>query len=253
MGLRPVVESATGIPIANPKHSGLLSHYRLLDADARYGVAGWDWPSQSRLLSDGSVETRWSADGIHPFEMQAVYRLAGPHTMDVVTTVTAHKLLRQFEVFLASYFQNFAAAFVYVKGRAETGGKTGFLQAKKSRGDWQMFPREGTTAMITDGRWERPPSPPHWKIMPAIAAPLALRCQAKTGLTAVLMAPADDCFAVATPWDEDPHCSLYLSLLGRDLKAGQPSTARARLIVARDISDQAAIALYDAYVKETHK
>ncbi len=67
------------------------------------------------------------------------------------------------------------------------------------------------------------------------------------------MAPADDCFAVSTPCDEDPHCSLYLSLLGRDLKAGQSATARARLIVARDISDQRAIALYETYVKEKHE
>lgn len=120
-------------------------------------------------------------------------------------------------------------------------------------GDWQMFPAEGATTMIGDGRWERPPNPPHWKIRPAMAAPLAVRRQAKTGLTAVLMAPTEDCFAVSTPDDENPHCSLYLSLLGRDLKAGRPATARARLIVAHDISDQAAIALYDDYAKEMHE
>ncbi len=164
----------------------MLSHYRLLDADARYGVAAWDWPSQSRLLPDGSVETRWSADKVHPLDMRAVYRLADRNTVDVVTTVTPRQELRQFEVFLASYFQKFAASFVYVKGCAETGGKTGFLRAKKSYGDWQMFPREGTAKMIGDGRWERPPNPPHWKIMPALAAPLAMRRQAKTGLAAVL-------------------------------------------------------------------
>ena len=253
LGLRPFVESASGTPIANPKGFGVLSHYRLLDADARYGVAAWDWPGQSRLLPDGSVETRWSADKVRPLDMRAVYRLADGNTVDVVTTVTPRRELRQFEVFLASYFQEFAASFVYVKGCAETGGTTGFLRAKKSCGDWQMFPREGTTAMITDGRWERPPNPPHWKIMPALAAPLAMRRHAKTGLAALLMAPADDCFAVSTPCDNDPHCSLYLSLLGRDLKAGQSATARARLIVARDISDQRAIALYETYVKEKHE
>jgi hypothetical protein len=253
LGLLPFVESASGVAIANPKGVGVLSHYRMLDADARYGVAAWDWASQSRLLADGSVETRWSADEAHPFDMRAVYHLADPNTVDVVTTVTAHKELRQFEVFLASYFQEFAASFVYVKGCAATGGKTAFLQAKRSNGDWQMFPREGAQKMIGDGRWERPPNPPHWKIMPPLAAPLAIRRQAKTGLAAVLMAPADDCFAVSTPWDEDSHCSLYLSLLGRDLTAGRPATARARLVVARDVSDQRAIALYEAYLKEKHE
>ena len=249
LGLMPLVESASGVPIAKAKGFGLLSHYRLLDADARYGTAAWDWPSDSRLLADGSVETRWSADAEHPFDMKAVYRLAAADTIEVVTAVTARKKLRRFEVFLASYFDTFDASFVYVKGCPETGGKDGFLQAKKTRGDWQMFSRDGAAGTIGDGRWKRPPSPVNWKVGPALAAPLAMRRQAKTGLVALLMAPADECFAVSTPCDGDPHCSLYLSLLGRDIKIGQTATARARLIVARGISDERAVALYEAYLK----
>jgi hypothetical protein len=62
------------------------------------------------------------------------------------------------------------------------------------------------------------------------------------------MAPPQDCFAVLTPFGEEGHRSVYLSLFGRDLKAGETATARARLVIGRDISDEQAIALYKAYV-----
>ena len=91
-----------------------------------------------------------------------------------------------------------------------------------------MFPRdEDAVRMITDGRWLYPPDPPPWKIGPRLAAPLALRRDARSGLTALVMAPAEDCFAVSTPYGQDDHRSLYLSLLGRDLKAGHTASARA--------------------------
>ena len=86
--------------------------------------------------------------------------------------------------------------------------------------------------------------------MPQLAAPLAVRRDPARNLTALVMAPPKDCFAVATPCNEEGHRSLYLSLIGRDLKADQPICARSRLVVGKDISDEQAIALYQAYVKD---
>ncbi len=249
LGLTPVVESTSGTVIA--RTHGLFSHYRLLDGGARYGHAAWDWSSTSRLLPDGSVEAVWSADEKHPFDMKAVYRWAAPNTLDVTTTVVPRKDLRSFEVFLASYFKGFASSFVYVKGCPETGGKPGFIEAKKSNGTWQMSPRDDEAVkMIGDGRWKRPPHPVDWKIMPLLAAPLAVRRDAATGLTALVMAPLEDCFAVSTPYGEEGHRSLYLSLLGCNIQAGGTATARSRLVVGRGISDEKAVALYQAYLKE---
>jgi len=84
--------------------------------------------------------------------------------------------------------------------------------------------------------------------MPRLAAPLAVRRDAKSGLVAVVMAPPEDCFAVLTPYGEEGHRSVYLSLFGRDLKAGEAVSARARLVIGRDITDEQAIALYKAYM-----
>lgn len=89
--------------------------------------------------------------------------------------------------------------------------------------------------------------------MPFLAGPLGVRRSAKLGLTALVMAPPQDCFAVATPYGEEGHGSLYLSLFGLDLKKGDSASARSRLVIARGLSDDQAIALYDAYLEELQK
>jgi hypothetical protein len=228
---------------------GILSPYRLLTTDARFGTAAWDWASQARLLPDGSVEVRWSPDAQHPLEITAVYRWSAPTVLDFTATVKPQQDLRKFELFLASYFNGFPVSLVYVQENPQAAGKPAFMEAVKAVAVWQAFLRDDDAArIITDGRWKFPPNPVEWKIMPRLAAPLAVRRDAKTGLAAVLMAPPQDCFAVLTPFGEEDHRSLYLSLFGRDLKAGEFATARARLVIGRDISDEQAIALYKAYV-----
>ncbi len=249
LGLGPVTDVASGAALAGAY--GLCSHYRLLDAETRYGGGAWDWASAAKLLPDGAVESSWAADQAHPFDLKAVYHWAAPGTLDVTTSLTAKKALSRMEVFLASYFVGFAQSLVYVKACPETGGKPGFLEAKKAAAVWQMFPRDDDAVkLITDGRWKRPPSPVDWKVMPPLAGPMGMRRNAKAGLTALVMAPPGDCFAVATPYGDEGHGSLYLSLFGRDIKAGETATARSRLVIGREITDEKAIALYDGYLKE---
>jgi hypothetical protein len=248
-GLLPVLYGDAGTSLAGSL--GIMSPYRLLTADARFGTAAWNWASEARLLPDGAVEVRWTADAQHPLEMTAVYRWSLPNTLDFTANVKPQQDLRKFELFLASYFDGFPASFVYVQENPAAGGKPGFMEAVKAAAVWQAFPRDDEAPkIITDGRWTRPPNPVEWKIMPRLAAPLAVRRDAKTGLAAVLMAPPEDCFAISTPYGEEGHRSLYLALFGRDLKAGEPATARVRLVIGRDISDEQAIAIYRAYTKK---
>jgi hypothetical protein len=184
--------------------------------------------------------------------MTSLYQWKDPQTIDVETTVTAHKDLSQFESFLASYFEAaFPTPCVYVQANPEAQGQPGLLPARKTYGDWQMFPRDDQVLpLIRDGRWTLQPNPVDWTIMPRLAAPLALRRGATGGLTAVLMAPPQDCFTIATPYEGESHYSLYLSLFGRDLKAGETTKARTRLVIATGISDEQAITLYQQYMKE---
>lgn len=226
---------------------GLMSHYRLLDADARYGTAAWDWQSKAELLADGRVQVRWTADDQHPFHLSAVYAWTGTDTLDVTTSVTPTRNLRGFEVYLASYCQGFPASFVY----AQQAGGAAILEAKQSGGEWQIFPRDDAAAQrIGDGRWQREPHPVQWAVGPRLAAPLGLRRDATTGLAVLVMAPPADCFAVSMPYGEEWHRSLYLSLFGRDIAANQTATARARLVVGHQISNERAIELYRRYEQQ---
>jgi len=249
VGLHPLQEVASGAPVAG--EYSLFAPYRLLTPKTRFLPDARDWSSRSKLLSDGALEVHWLPDGEHPLELKAVYRFAAPNVLDFHVTVKPNRALRKFELFLSSYFSGFPASLVYVRNRPRAGGKPGFMEAAKQAGDWQMFPRDDDAVRtIGDGRWNCQPNPVAWKIMPRLAAPLALRRDAQRGLAAVIMAPARDCFAVSTPYGEEGHRSVYLSLFGRDLKAGETASARARLVIGKAISDRQAIELYEAYRKE---
>lgn len=249
IGLSSVTHAASGVRLDGP--FGLLSCYRVFTTHARYGHAAWDWPGTAKLLPDGAVAVRWPAATGRPFDLAAVYRWASASAIDVAITVHAAEGLPHFEVFLASYFhKDFPQASVYVGRSGDAKGKGGLLTAKRSFGHWQMFPRDrDVLAIIRDGRWQRKPNPVQWAILPELAAPLAARRHKRTRLTAVLMAPSRDGFAVACPYSGESHSSLYVSLFGGDVKAGRSATARARLAVLRDPTDQQVIDLYRPYAK----
>jgi len=233
-GLSSVVYVPTGTRLDSSM--GLFSHYRVFSAGKRYGTAAWDWPSEARLGSDGAVEARWPAAGDRRFELRARYRWAAPNILDLETTVLAKTNLLRFECFLASYFSaDFTNALVWAGG--SDGGRQ-FIVADKSFGAWLAFPRDDeAAAVIRDGRWKFEPNPVDWVLMPRLTRPLAVRRAPGTGLAAVLLSPANDCFAVCTPQQGDPHDSLYLSLFGRDLKEGETARARARLLIAPRLSE----------------
>ncbi|MBN1508095.1 MAG: hypothetical protein JW955_14685 [Sedimentisphaerales bacterium] len=248
-GLTSVTHVPSGTRL--DRSMGILSHYRVFTTGKRYGQGGWDWPSTATLLSDTAVQVTAAATADRPFEFAAVYRWKDPQTLDLETTVTARKDLSRFESFIASYFDAaFPSPSVYAGENPESGGRPGFLPAGKSAGDWQMFPRDAQVVpIIQDGRWQLEPNPVSWTIMPFLKAPIGIR-RAASGLVAVVMAPPEDCFAVATPCEGESHYSLYLSLFGRDIKAGQTVKAHTRFTIASAASDEQVIQLHRRYVRE---
>ncbi|MBM3746308.1 MAG: hypothetical protein FJW34_10970 [Acidobacteria bacterium] len=249
LGLSSVVHAPTGAALS--RGMGLFSHYRVFAANRRYGGGAWDWPSEATLRPDGAVEVRWRGADDRPFEMWAVYRWAGPATLDVETRVQPREELKGFESFLASYFApQFSDSLVYAQGVSGAEGRPVFLAADKSHGVWQMFPRDREAlTVIHDGRWKIPPSPVDWAIRPLLAQPIGLRRDPASGLTAVLMASPVDCFAVSTPFQGEGHYSMYLSLFGRTLRPGQTARARARLVIAVSPSEEEVFSLYRAFLK----
>jgi hypothetical protein len=246
-GLSSVVHVPTGITLDSSM--GLLGHYRVFSANKRYGTAAWDWPSDARLRPDGSVEVHWPSAEDRPFELRAVYRWAAPNILDLETTVQAKTNLTEFESFLASYFaEGFTNSCVYVKSNSQQWLKA----AEKSGGIWQAFPRDDEAAgIIQDGRWEYPPSPVEWVIGLLLAKPMGVRRYPANDLRVVLMSLPQDCFAVLTPFEAEPHRSMYLSLFGKDLKAGETSRARARLVIGTDLAGETQDRLYSDYLQRS--
>ena len=229
--------------------SGIFGHYRVFTTNKRYGPAAWGWPSTSKLTPDGAVEVHWPEAKDRPFEMTALYRWSSPETLDLTTTVKAVNDLSKFESFVASYFtRSFPESSVYA---AKTGGKPSFQTTEKSAGIWQAFPRDKKVVpIIEDGRWKQPPHPVKWVIRDNLAAPLGIRRGKGGAPTAILMAPAEDCFALSTPYAGEGHRSLYLSLFGRDVKAGETATARCRLVIAKSPTEPQIVELYKKYLKQ---
>jgi hypothetical protein len=250
LGLTSAVHIPTGTKLNGAY--GILSYYRVFTTNKRYGTAAWGWPGTSKLLPDGAVQVTWPQANDRPFEMTAIYRFRDSSTLDVETIVKPGRDLSKFEVFLASYFNEaFPLPQVYVAASPEAEGKPAFLTAKKSFGDWQMFPRnEEVLPIIHDGRWQKEPNPVDWKIMPAMAMPIALRRGSEAAPAAILMAPPDDCFAIATPYEGEGHYSIYFSLFGRDIKAGQTARARLRLVITNAVSNREILNLYQKYMKD---
>ncbi len=249
LGLTGVVHQPTGRRLSGGL--GLMQPYRIFSGNHRFGDGARDWKTSSRLLDDGAVEVRWQPPFDVPFELSAVYRWHDATTLDMHVGVRAVDDLPTFEVFLASYFYDgFADPFVYV---AEPDGGTTLMLGEESMGSWLMSPRDAAAVTkIRDGRWRVPPSPVDWVLLPRLAGALAVRRDRHSDLAAVVMAPKADCFAVSMPYARDAgHRSLYLSLLGCDIAAGQQAHARARLVIGDGLSDADVVDDYHRYQEES--
>ncbi len=231
---------------------GIAGHYRVFTKNKRYGTAAWDWPSTAELLPDGRVRTTWPAAEGRPFEMTALYQWADQQTLDIETTVTARADLTGFESFFASYFtEAFPSPYVLADTK-EPKVLWYFLRGEKSLGDWLMFVSQADPRppIIQDGRWLLEPNPVAWTVLPRLDAPLCVRRGEGHKLAVVVMAPRQDCFTVAMPHEGESHYSLYLSLFGRDVKAGESVKAHSRFVVVENVSDGGIDRLYGQYLSQ---
>lgn len=250
LGLQQVVHVSTRQRV--DRGNGLAGHYRVFSRGVRYGAGAWDWPSTAELRTNGAVVVTWPAADNRPFAMEATYRWLDPATLEVETVVRARAALKGFECFLANYFaESFTNAAVWVGSLEGEKPRPKFLPAAPAAGDWQIFPRDDQAlAWIRDGRWALEPHPVDWTVPATYAQPVLRRRAPKSGLSGIVMAPREECFAVATPHETEGHYSAYLSLLGRDLEVGESARARARLIIGVARSDAAVAALHEQAVGE---
>jgi hypothetical protein len=227
-GFTSVIHTPSGMRV-DRNTMGLLSPYRVFTTNHRYGTAAWDWTSEARIQDDGSVAVVWRAEKDRPFELRAKYIVENSNTLAVTFEVKAVEALPGFEVFLASYFDTpFTNAMVWA--RATNGGAARWVAATPDRGDWQTLPRDDSAApLFQDGRWKIEPNPVEWRLLEKFAEPKAMRRAGPNGLAALLSADPRDCFAISMPQQAEGHYSLYFSLFGTTVAAGETATAKVRM------------------------
>jgi len=211
---------------------GIMSIYRVFGEGKRFGTGAWDWPGTIQLEANGTALIQWPATTDRPFSMEARYRWSAPNTADLVIQVSATTNLTKFEAFLSSYFHDsFNQCGVLCRTNLSSGKKADWIAAEKRWGDWLMFPKnDSAITLIKDGRWQLLPNPVNWIIVPSFAKPIGYRSSAAS-ISAIFMAPEADCFALACPHQAEGHYSLYLSLFGREIKAGETARARVRMVI----------------------
>jgi hypothetical protein len=239
VGLLPVTHAATGEVLT--RSMGWAGHYRVFSGSRRFGAGAWYWPSQARLTDDGAVETHWLAGDDRPFDFWSVHRWAGSTTLDVETRVRPQVDLPDFESFLAFYFSDkFTESSVLGDGK--------LIAAEEAEGAWQMFPRDAAAVrLIQDGRWKVPPNPVDWTVRSQFARPVGVRRAPSSGLTALMMCPASECFAISTPHQTEGHYSMYLSLFGRTIRKGEVASAHARMILLKSGTTAEMRRLYEEF------
>lgn len=245
-GLHPLTYAPGGVSLTGAAY-GIANYYRVFTADHRYEDLRV-LSSETSLEPPGTVRVHWPVTEDQPFALTGVYRWVAPDTLDLETIVEAEADLPDFEVFLASYLSSvFPASSVY----ARTGEQeTGFITAEQEEGVWQVFPRDGEAlAIVNDGRWEIPPSPVDWAVRPDFAEALIYRRAEDSDLTVAMMGQPEDCFALFTPERGEAHYSMYLSLFGRTIEAGESARTTVRIIVGA-LDNDALLERYRDFVDE---
>lgn len=261
-GLVSLIDKASGVELAkgNPQY-GIFSFYRMLSCDQRWGTVFWEWPKQASVQPDGALRIDWPAAEDHPAKLSAVLRWSSPDTLDLEAKIVPQRDMSGLELFVGSYFKNDAKGLAYLASPRHAGGEPELMPVDVcplTVGTYYAFPRDLKAAqLVYDGRWEHGLHPVQWSITRYLAAPLAVRRDEQTGMNLMLMSPGEDCFSIMCSYNQEPpdgvagHYSTYLSLLGRDVKAGQTARARARLVVRKDVSADAAVRAYEQFVKES--
>jgi hypothetical protein len=257
-GIVSLVDIETGTELVHG--AGAMSLYRVFSGSTRFCDAARNWPVASSVLYDGSVDLRFPTSETHPMTIVARFVWSASDALDLELSVVSEQAVPDFELFLSSYFSNDMKGAVYVQPNYFASGEPEMLPTDVNPmvdGAYLAFPRDDEAVRkIFDGRWDQPPHPVQWAITRRYAGAMAIRRSEASGVTVAMAAPVEDCFAVLLPYDKTPpdgpssHASLYLSLFGGDLEPGETSTARSRLYIGRNMTDEEVIERYQTYISD---
>ncbi|MBD3265245.1 hypothetical protein GF373_01125 [bacterium] len=263
-GLRSLVDGQSGMEIS--KLPGLLCFYRLLSVNQRWERDFRERDTAANLLADGALQVTWSPEEDYPIELIATYKWKAKNILDLGITFTPTRMMRDVEVFLSSYFNKKLKGYVYADKTFMLPGKPAFLPADVKGpadflyGTYLAFPRDPRAAQIIyDGRWEKGLHPVHFSVTRFYKYPLFVKKDPASGTSALLMARPEDCFSLEMSYNREPadnianHSSVYFSLFGEDLRAGETRHTTIRLVLGNKIEEQEALRFYHEYLDDVNE
>ena len=234
------IEKANGGSIGE-----LLLPYRILSRDGWHGEAR-EMPHRLVPGTDG-FEIEWSASISHPARLNMSVKASGEGTFDVRLRAEILGPITGYELFQSWYFARGYQGGAYVtsmKDEHETA--PGLLQVRPSDVDiyremYISFPRDERAAeMLCDGRWQRGRHFTRFLPCRYYALPLGFYANQATGIGIVMMGRREEVFSVNLAYHSEnsqssvgQHNSFYLSLLGRDVRAGETVETGYRMVIGR--------------------
>ena len=183
-----------------------------------------------------------------------------PNIIDMDMSVETLAHYPGFEILLSSYHAPGFVSGAYV-AKQEFGPvepeQIRIADQPMIRGVWPFFPRDEAGAnLLTDGRHQK--GRWYWRMAIGRRYGLPMAFFSKDGVDAILMGRPEDVYAVGATYSGDAdtdsivaHRSLYLSLFGEDLAAGEGRRTQMRMIIDDFGSDpEKHAALYESFLKD---
>lgn len=183
-----------------------------------------------------------------------------PNIIDMDLWVESLANYPGFEILLSAYLAAGFESGVYV-AKEEFGGvepqQIRLMDQPMIHGIWPFFPRDEAGAhLLTDGRHQK--GRWYWRMAIGRRYGIPLVFFSKNGIDAILMGRMQDVYAVGATYkgdaENDPvagHRSLYLSLFGEDLKAGEGRHTQMRMVIGDFGSDPGKhMELYQTFINE---
>ena len=257
-GITSLIQKSTNRQIVQ-KDLYCLHLYRVLTRN--------HWLSQCRdVPHGGTVEgdelvVRWPKDSLGPgLECEACYCVSSENSLDLTVTLrNTDRWHRDFELYTSNYFDLSMSPGLYTVAPFSGPGSAALTlpgDNPATRGCYLVWPRDNLAAQkFMDGRWEYGThSPVPWAIGRWLAHPLGFYATDDRRTLVVVMAEAQDCFAVCTSYRSDdptdgvaPHNSLYHNLIGEDVGPDWQRTLRQRLVLTEWADEDAPLKVLAAF------
>jgi hypothetical protein len=240
------------------EHVGLLNFFRVLISGGYLTELREEKPLV-KAEKDG-VTLTWPPTIRRQANVTIRFTFSEPNIIDMDMSVETLINYPGFEILLSAYLAPGFVSGAYVAEK-EFGPvvpeQIRIADQPMIHGVWPFFPRnEAGANLLTDGRHQK--GRWYWRMAVGRRYGLPMAFFNKGEVDVLVMGRPEDVYAVGVTYDGDPetdniaaHRSLYLSMFGEDLAAGEGRRTQMRMVIGKFGSDQNKhVSLYEAFLND---